>query len=128
MEWGKESAEVRKIKAQILKYSNPPFKDPTVVKWLQDELDATIAGEKKGHLETASGKFQVQAQPKASGRPQFGPQNYPDFALTPFIAQNPMSLGGATFAPVNQKLLYPWREEEDIEKRSPIWNLMGYNV
>ena len=95
-------------------------------------LRATVANRaeavKKGHLETASGRNLPIPTPKRSGRPQFGPQNYPDFALTPFIAQNPMSLGGATFAPVNQKLLYPWREEEDIEKRSPIWNLMGYNV
>ena len=80
----------------------------------------------KGHLETASGKHLPIPTPKRSGRPQFGPQNYQDFALTPFIAQNPLSWGGATFAPVNDKLLYPWREEDDIEKRSPMWNLMGY--
>ena len=106
------------------------YPDDVELQALADALDAETAWNAdavtKGHLQTASGAGLTEAQPKPSGRPQFGPQNYPDFALTPFIAQNPMSLGGATFAPVNDKLLYPWREEDDIEKRSPMWNLMGY--
>jgi len=82
---------------------------------LQDELT-------KGFLESAVGDI-PQASPQASGRPQFQPQNFKSFAMSPFLSDNPMSMGGATFAPVDREILNP-----EEKKRSPWWGLMGYNV
>ena len=82
---------------------------------LEDELT-------KGFLESAVGDI-PQASPKASGRAQFQPQNFKSFAMSPFISDNPLSMGGATFAPVDREILNP-----EEKKRSPWWGLMGYNV
>jgi len=82
---------------------------------LQDELT-------KGFLESSIGDI-PQATPQSSGRAQFQPQNFKSFAMSPFISDNPMSLGGATFVPVDREILNP-----EEKKRSPWWSLMGYNV
>lgn len=123
MAWGKRK-EIEEMEKLIKHYTD--VGKLQLAQELRVELAKAEKDIREGYLKTAAGAHLTQAQPKASGRPQFGPQNYPDFALTPFIAQNPMSLGGATLAPVG-KSLFPWRDEEDpIEKRSPMWNLMGY--
>ena len=82
---------------------------------LQDELT-------KGFLESSIGDI-PQASPASSGRAQFQPQNFKSFAMSPFISDNPLSMGGATFAPVDREALNP-----EEKKRSPWWGLMGYNV
>ena len=82
---------------------------------LQDKLTA-------GFLESAIGDI-PQASPASSGRAQFQPQNFKSFAMSPFISDNPLSMGGATFAPVDREILNP-----EEKKRSPWWGLMGYNV
>ena len=82
---------------------------------LQDELT-------KGFLESAVGDI-PQATPQASGRAQFQPQNFKSFAMSPFISDNPMSMGGETFVPVDREALNP-----EEKKRSPWWGLMGYNA
>ena len=85
--------------------------------WLADEAAVT-----RGHLATATGTLPT-AKPKASGRAQFTPLNMQ--ALTsPHLKDNPMSLGGATMAPVDRSVLYP-EETKGITRRSPWWGLMG---
>ena len=85
--------------------------------WLADKDAIT-----KGHLATATGTLPT-AKPKASGRAQFTPLNMQ--ALTsPHLKDNPMSLGGATMAPVDRSVLYP-EETKGITRRSPWWGLMG---
>jgi len=89
---------------------------------LKVELGALEDKLKQGYLDTAIGDI-PQASPKASGRAQFQPQNFKSFAMSPFISDNPLSMGGSTFAPVDREILNP-----EEKKRSPWWGLMGYNV
>ena len=96
---------------------------------LYKQLENTLASKedaiKMGHLETASGLNLPQAKSGKFGQ-KITPMNVAQ--LNKMFTNNPMALGGATFAPVG-KSLFPWRDEEDpIEKRSPYWNLFGYNV
>ena len=90
--------------------------------WLADKSAIT-----KGHLATATGTI-TQAKPKIGGRAQFQPMNMQKFATSPFLSDNPMSLGGASMAPVDRDVLYP-ESTKGITKRSPWWGLMGgYSV
>ena len=86
--------------------------------WLADKAAIT-----KGHLATATGTI-TQAKPKIGGRAQFQPMNMQKFAMSPFLSDNPMSLGGASMAPVDRDVLYP-ESTKGITKRSPWWSLMG---
>jgi len=86
--------------------------------WLADKAAIT-----KGHLATATGTI-TQAKPKIGGRAQFQPMNMQKFAMSPFLSDNPMSLGGASMAPVDRDVLYP-ESTKGITKRSPWWGLMG---
>jgi len=93
----------------------------TMAAKLRVDLGAMEDSLRQGHLDTAMGDI-PQAVPKASGRAAFQPMNMQNFALKPFISDNPMSLGGQTFAPVDRELLNPYEK-----RRSPYWNLFGYS-
>jgi len=122
MKFGK-SAEYKALEKLIKSYEDRgDQKSKQIAAKLKVELGAMEDKLKQGYLDSAIGDI-PQASPKASGRAQFQPQNFQDFALSPFISNNPMSMGGATFAPVDQELLNP-----EEKKRSPWWSLMGYNI
>ena len=90
---------------------------------LRVELAAPENAVKAGYLEPAAVKHLPQAKSGKFGQPKIA-MNVAE--LNKMFTTNPMSLGGATFAPVS-KGLFPWRGEEDpIEKRSPYWSLFGY--
>jgi|TARA_R110000824_G_scaffold124945_1_gene283764 hypothetical protein len=122
MVFGK-SEEYKAIEKLIKSYENRgDAKSKQMAAKLKVELAAMEDKLKQGYLDTAIGDI-PQASPKASGRAQFQPQNFKNFAMSPFISDNPLSMGGATFAPVDRAVLNP-----EEKKRSPWWGLMGYNV
>ena len=132
MAWGK-SKEVQAMRDLIDYYKELSKSSGEVpgsggqYELLYKQLEGTLASKqdaiKMGHLETASGLNLPQAKSGKFGQ-TITPMNIAQ--LNKMHTTNPMSLGGATFAPVNRKRLFPW-EEDDIEKRSPYWNLFGYN-
>jgi hypothetical protein len=93
---------------------------PGIAAQLQADWAAEDAAVQKAYLTTAVGDI-PQAKPGKFGPQKFQPTTEP--LLSPFITQNPMSLGGNTFVDVNRKLLSGLDEER---KRSPWWGLMGY--
>ena len=121
MAWGK-SKEIAEMERLIDIYEKAG--ETRLAQELKVELAATEDAVKTGYLETPSGRHLPQAKSGKFVQPKTA-MNVAQ--LNKMFTTNPMSLGGATFAPVNQKVLFPWREEEDIEKRSPYWNLFGYN-
>lgn len=121
MAWGK-SKEIEEMERLIDIYEKAG--ETRLAQELKVELAATENAVKAGYLETASGRHLPQAKARKVGQ-RIVPMNIAQ--LNKMHTTNPMSLGGATFAPVNQKVLFPWREEEDIEKRSPYWSLFGYS-
>jgi hypothetical protein len=122
MKFGK-SAEYKALEKLIKSYeARGDDKSKMMAAKLKVELGAMEDKLKQGYLDSAIGDI-PQASPKASGRAQFQPQNFQDFAFSPFMSNNPMSMGGATFAPVDQQLLNP-----EEKRRSPYWGLMGYNI
>ena len=125
MVFGK-SKEYKALEELIKDYEDRGLKGDNKAKQmaakLKDALGAMEDKLKQGYLDTAIGDI-PQASPKASGRAQFQPQNFKSFAMSPFISDNPLSMGGATFAPVDRAVLNP-----EEKKRSPWWGLMGYNV
>ena len=127
MAWGK-SKEIQAIEDLIAYYQGLSKATGDQYDLLAQQLTSTLASKqdaiKAGHLETASGLNLPQAKARKVGQ-RIAPMNVAQ--LNKMHTTNPMSLGGATFAPVNQKVLFPWREEEDIEKRSPYWSLFGYS-
>jgi len=94
---------------------------PGLAAQLEADWAAEDAAVQKAYLETAVGDI-PQAKPGKFGPQKFQPTTEP--LLSPFITQNPMSLGGNTFVDVNRKLLSGLDEER---KRSPWWGLMGYS-
>jgi len=103
---------------QSIKTKHPGLAEQLKRDWLADKAAVT-----KAHLATATGTI-TQAKPKVSGRAQFQPMNMQKFAMSPFLSDNPMSLGGASMAPVDRDVLYP-ESTKGITKRSPWWGLMG---
>jgi len=93
---------------------------PGIAAQLKADWAAEDAAVQKAYLQTAVGTI-PQAKPQSFGPQKFQPTTQP--LLSPFITQNPMSLGGATFVDVDRKLLSGLDEER---KRSPWWGLMGY--
>ena len=127
MAWGK-SKEVQAMKDLIAYYQGQSTATGDQYDLLAQQLTSTLASKqdaiKMGHLETASGLNLPQAKARKVGQ-RIAPMNVAQ--LNKMHTTNPMSLGGATFAPVNQKVLNPGWEEEDITKRSPYWSLFGYS-
>ena len=103
------------------KSKNPGDAASMMAQKLRVELASMEDSLRQGHLDTAIGDI-PQAAPKSSGRAAFQPMNMQNFAFKPFISDNPMSLGGETFAPVDRELLNPYEK-----RRSPYWNLFGYS-
>ena len=128
MAWGK-SKEIQAMEDLIAYYQGLSNYKGDQYDLLSQQLGTTLAAKqdaiKMGHLETASGLNLPQAKSGKFGQ-KITPMNVAQ--LNKMFTNNPMALGGATLAPVG-KSLFPWRDEEDpIEKRSPYWNLFGYNV
>ena len=121
MAWGK-SKEIAEMERLLDIYEKAG--ETRLAQELKVELAATEDAVKTGYLETASGRHLPQAKSGKFGQPKTA-MNVAQ--LNKMFTTNPMSLGGATFAPVNMKVLNPGWEEEDITKRSPYWNLFGYN-
>ena len=122
------SKEVQAMEDLIAYYQGQSTATGDQYDLLAQQLKSTLASKqdsiKMGHLETASGLNLPQVKSGKFGQPKTA-MNVSQ--LNKMFTTNPMSLGGATFAPVNQKSLFPWREEDDIEKRSPYWSLFGYS-
>jgi len=127
MKWGK-SKEIQAMRDLIAYYQGQSTATGDQYDLLAQQLRNTLASKqdaiKMGHLETASGLNLPQAKARKIGQ-TITPMNVAQ--LNKMHTTNPMSLGGATFAPVNQKVLNPGWEEEDITKRSPYWSLFGYS-
>jgi len=105
-------------------------KQPSLAALYKQQFEADNKSTMMAHFETAIGDDELSIPTGKRGRAQFAPKVAQDFALDPFISKAPQSLGGKTMVPVNEKLLYPWRsdpEMQGIERRSPWWDLMGYS-
>jgi len=105
-------------------------KQPGLAALYEQQFKADNKATAMAHFETVIGDPKLSIPTGKRGRAQFAPQVAQDFALDPYISKAPQSLGGKTMAPVNEKLLYPWRSDPDmqgIERRSPWWDLMGYS-
>jgi len=105
-------------------------KQPALAALYEQQFKADNKATMMAHFDTVIGDDQLSIPTGKRGRAQFAPKVAQDFALDPFISKAPQSLGGKTMVPVNEKLLYPWRsdpEMQGIERRSPWWDLMGYS-
>ena len=105
-------------------------KQPELATIYEQQFKADNKATMMAHFDTVIGDDQLSIPTGKRGRAQFAPKVAQDFALDPFISKAPQSLGGKTMVPVNEKLLYPWRsdpEMQGIERRSPWWDLMGYS-
>ena len=105
-------------------------KQPELAAIYEQQFKADNKATMMAHFDTVIGDDQLSIPTGKRGRAQFAPKVAQDFALDPFISKAPQSLGGKTMVPVNEKLLYPWRsdpEMQGIERRSPWWDLMGYS-
>jgi hypothetical protein len=105
-------------------------KQPELAAMYEQQFKADNKATMMAHFDTVIGDDQLSIPTGKRGRAQFAPKVAQDFALDPFISKAPQSLGGKTMVPVNEKLLYPWRsdpEMQGIERRSPWWDLMGYS-
>ncbi len=116
-----DSKEVKALEALALEYDRDPSKAGMAAQ-IRAEIASIKDAAIQGYLKTARGEHQPQAKPKSSGVPSYLPGGLAP--LTTQFTNNPMSLGGAAFAPVDREMLNPW--EEDISKRSPWWGLLGY--
>ena len=105
-------------------------KQPELAAIYEQQFKADNKATMMAHFDTVIGDDQLSIPTGKRGRAQFAPKVAQDFALDPFISKAPQSLGGKTMVPINEKLLYPWRsdpEMQGIERRSPWWDLMGYS-
>jgi hypothetical protein len=105
-------------------------KQPELATIYEQQFKADNKATMMAHFDTVIGDDQLSIPTGKRGRAQFAPKVAQDFALDPFISKAPQSLGGKTMVPINEKLLYPWRsdpEMQGIERRSPWWDLMGYS-
>ena len=105
-------------------------KQPELAAMYEQQFKADDKATMMAHFDTVIGDDQLSIPTGKRGRAQFAPKVAQDFALDPFISKAPQSLGGKTMVPINEKLLYPWRsdpEMQGIERRSPWWDLMGYS-
>jgi len=105
-------------------------KQPELAAMYEQQFKADNKATMMAHFDTVIGDDQLSIPTGKRGRAQFAPKVAQDFALDPFISKAPQSLGGKTMVPINEKLLYPWRsdpEMQGIERRSPWWDLMGYS-
>jgi len=105
-------------------------KQPELAALYEQQFRADNKATMMAHFDTVIGDDELSIPTGKRGRAQFAPKVAQDFALDPFISKAPQSLGGKTMVPINEKLLYPWRsdpEMQGIERRSPWWDLMGYS-